>query len=194
LREAAVRKVGSEALPKAKPLNADNLFQAEYDATRVRVQGVLLSLSSDHQTLEMQAGLRRFLARLTGDGNGLAPPASGQGQARKYIGIPLGSRIELIGIYAGHGGNRTTGAQTDSFELLLNSPSDLRMLARPSFWTLTRLMAVVGALLGVLVVAIVWIRLLHHRVQERTVQLQKEISEREQADHQRTLAQERTGI
>jgi len=46
----------------------------------------------------------------------------------------------------------------------------------------------------VLAVAIVWIRLLHHRVQERTVQLQREISEREQAEHQRTLAQERTRI
>ena len=108
--------------------------------------------------------------------------------------LPPGSRLELTGVYAGNGGNRTTGTDVANFELLLNSPADIRVLARPPFWTLPRLLVLVGALLGVLGLALVWIRLLHHRVQQRTAQLQKEMHEREQAEHQRALAQERARI
>ena len=76
-------------------------------------------------------------------------------------------------------------------EFTLNSAADIRVLARPPFWTLQRLLVLVGALLGVVVAALVWIRLLHHKVQERTAQLQREMSEREQAENQRAMAQER---
>jgi signal transduction histidine kinase len=145
------------------------------------VEAVLLSLNADQETLEMQAGLRRFLARLKASRTPLKQ-------------VPLGSRLELTGVYAGHGGNRTTGGEVDSLELLLNSPLDIRVLARPPWWTLRRLLVLVGALAGVLVAALVWIRLLHHQVQERTAQLQNEMRERERAEHQRALAQERARI
>jgi len=52
----------------------------------------------------------------------------------------------------------------------------------------------IGALVTVLIVALVWIRLLHHKVQARTVQLRAEIREREHAEHQRVRAQERARI
>jgi signal transduction histidine kinase len=112
----------------------------------------------------------------------------------QQIDVPLGSRLELTGVYAGHGGNRTTDTDVANFELLLNSPADMLVLARPPFWTLSRLLILVGALLGVLGLALVWIRLLHHRVQQRTVQLQKEMHDREQAERQRAMAQERARI
>ena len=57
-----------------------------------------------------------------------------------------------------------------------------------------RLLVLVGALLGVLGLALVWIRLLHHKVQQRTAQLRKEVHDREQAEQQRALAQERARI
>jgi signal transduction histidine kinase len=195
LREALVRKIGMAPLPNARPLDADSLFRAENDATRVRVEAVLLNLSADQRTLELQAGLRRFVARLDGDGRSAVPqPASpGAGQLQD-IDVPLGSRLELTGVYAGQGGNRTTDTDVANFELLLNSPADIRVLARPPFWTLPRLLILVGALLGVLGLALVWIRLLQHKFQQRTAQLQKEMHVREQAEHQRALAQERARI
>ncbi len=181
LREAVARRTGAAALPEPTELAPEELFQAEHDATRVRVEAVLLGLGADQQTLELQAGLRRFLARLKASKIPMAP-------------VPLGSRLELTGVYSGHGGNRTTGAEVDSLELLLNSSSDIRVLARPPWWTLRRSLVLLGALAGVLVGALVWIRLLRHQVQERTAQLQKEIRERERAEHQRALAQERARI
>jgi len=195
LQEAVARKTGTAGLPSARPLAVEHLFRAENDATRVRVEGMLVGLSADGQTLEMQVGLRRFLAR-TPAGNSSAATQSipHKALAATPIKVPLGSRLELTGVYAGHGGNRASGAETDSFELLLNSPSDLRVLARPPFWTLPRLMVLVGALIGVLAVAVVWIRLLHNRVQARTAQLRNEMREREQAERLRALAQERARI
>src|SRR4029077_2796194 len=62
------------------------------------------------------------------------------------------------------------------------------------FWTLQRMLIVVGGLLGVLSLALVWIRLLHHRVQQAPTTLQKAVHDREQAERQHALAQERARI
>jgi signal transduction histidine kinase len=195
LQEALVRKIGVAPLPEARSLDADSLFRSANDATCVRVEAVLLNLSADQRTLELQAGLRRFLARLDGSAKpaGSQPAGPETGQWRD-LDAPRGSRLELTGVYAGHGGNRTIDGEVANFELLLNSPKDIRVLARPSFWTLPRLLILVSALLGGLGLALVWIRLLHHKVQQRTAQLQKEMHDREQAEHQRGIAQERARI
>jgi signal transduction histidine kinase len=192
LQEAIARKLNATPLPDARPLDADNLFRAENDATRVRVEAVLLNLSGDKRTLELQAGVQRFIAHLDGD---TVPQTASAGAGKsKSLDLPLGSRVELTGVYAGTGGNRTTDTKVANFELLLNSPADIRVLARPPIWTLRRLLFLVGALLGVLGLALIWIRLLHQRVEQRTIQLQHEVRDREQAEHQRALAQERTRI
>ena len=104
------------------------------------------------------------------------------------------SLLELTGVYAGNGGNRTTGTEVANFDLLLNSPADIRVLVRRQFWTLPRLLAVVGVLAGVLGMALIWIWLLHHKVQLNTAQLCKEVHDRQQAEQQRALAQERARI
>jgi signal transduction histidine kinase len=195
LQEALARKVGAAPLPESRPLDADILFRAENDAIRVRVQAVLLNLSEDRGTLELQAGLQRFVAHLDPEGGASAPQRASPGGGRLTdLDLPLGSRLELTGVYAGTGGNRTTDTEVANFELLLNSAADIRVLERPPFWTLPRLLILIGALLGVLGLALIWIRLLHHKVQQRTAQLQREMHERQQAEHQRALEQERARI
>ena len=188
LQEAVARTIGKGALPPARALETDALFRADNDATRVRLNAVLVNLSGDQRTMEMQAGLQRFVARLNGDA---APRRTG---GNKAMNLPLGSRLELTGVYAGAGGNRTTGMDVSNFELLLDSWADIRVLMRPPFWTLQRLLVLVGALVGGLGLALVWIRLLQHRVRQRTTELQKEVHDREKAEQQRALAQERARI
>lgn len=195
LQEAIARKNGVAPLRDAHPLEAENLFRAANDATRVSVEAVLLNLSADLQTLELQAGLRRFVARLDDDDKSAATqPVSTKAGNLHGLNVPLGSRLLLTGVYAGQGGNQTTGTDVANFELLLNSPADIVVLERPPFLTLARLLVLVGALLCVLGLALIWIRLLHDRVQKRTAQLQKEMHHREQAENQRSLAQERARI
>jgi signal transduction histidine kinase len=57
------------------------------------------------------------------------------------------------------------------------------VLERPSWWTLKRALAVAGALLLVLAMAVAWISILHRQVAERTKRLREEI-----AGHEKTEA------
>jgi len=183
LREALVRRLGLAELPKPDRLKPDNLLRDDYDSTLVQVEGMLLGVSSqpDGSVLEVQCGLRRFTAVIK-DEVGLDQP------------LTPGSRIELTGIYAGQGGNRVLGRPIDSFQLLLNSGFDIRVLARPPWWTLQRLISIVGVLFLVLVAALLWIKSLHRQVAERTLQLETQIQGRQRAERQREIEQERARV
>ena len=86
-------------------------------------------------------------------------------------------------MYAAQGGNKAIGQNISSFELLLNSPADVKVLARPPWWTLERLLIIVGALAFVLVITVLWITQLHRKVEERTMQLEAQIRERQFAEN-----------
>jgi signal transduction histidine kinase len=181
LREARVRVTGRDVPPPARFLTEENLFRLENDAVRARLQATLLNRTPDGRTLDLQAGLRRFVARLDASPG---PPAR----------IPPGSRLELAGTYAGVGAIPSPTAQFASFELLIGAPADIRVLARPSWWTWRRWLALVATLGAFLAGTLFWVRRLQRRVGDRTARLREEIRVREQAERQRALAQERARI
>jgi len=179
LRQARVHALGHAALPEPKRLSEEALFTGHHDATLVQVEAQLVKLSGDQkdQVLSLQLGSHSFVARLN------AKPDSVQS-------LRLGSRLQLTGVYAGRG----AWDDINSFELWLNFPSDIRVIAQPPWWTLRRLLAMVGVLLAVLGMAAVWIGLLRRQVEQRSVQLRDEIHVREQAEHQRAVEAERSRI
>jgi len=179
LRQAHVRKIGFDPLPAPKRLSEEALFDSQHDATLVQVEALLLKLSSDQkdQILGLQMGSRSLVARIN------AKPESVQS-------LRLGSRLQLTGVYSGRG----AWGDIHSFELLLNYPSDIRVIAQPPWWTLRRLLGIFGVLLGVLGIAAVWIGLLRRQVEQRTVQLRNEIQVREKAEHLRAVEAERARI
>jgi signal transduction histidine kinase len=130
--------------------------------------------------LEIQSGVRTFAARCTRS----EPPPD----------AVIGSRLELTGVYAALGSNRVAGQETGAFELLLPSAAAVRVLARPPWWTLERLLMIVGALATVLVLAVLWITQLHRQVEQRGAALEKEIRARQQVEQQRMLEQERARV
>jgi signal transduction histidine kinase len=97
-------------------------------------------------------------------------------------------------VYAETGRNRRLGSPVEAFELLVGSPADILVLSQPSWWTLERLAAVVGVLVVVLALAAAWITQLRQQVDQRTAQLQREIRERERAEHHHALEAERSRI
>ena len=176
LRDAVVRRLDQAALPKPRRLGTRALVRDEYDSTLVQLEGVLLGISErpDGTVFEMQSGRRRFMAMV--------------GNPRGLDELPkLGSKLELTGVYVGQGGNRVLGQPIDSFWLLLNSGRDVRVISRPSWWTFRRLVSAVGLLIGVLLASLVWINLLHRKVEQRTQQLGDQIRQRE-------IEQERTRV
>ncbi len=183
LRECLVHSTGHTALPVARQLSGNALLDAKYDATVVQIQASLVnaSVNSHEQVLELQAGNRGFTARL-------------DKKAGIVAGILPGSTLDLIGVYAGQGGDFAAGRGVDSFDLLLNSPADIHVLARPSWWTVAHTLTVLGSLVLVILVTSGWIVVLRRQVEERTRRLAAEIHHREQIEHQRALEAERSRI
>jgi signal transduction histidine kinase len=179
LREAVVRKTGHAALPKAREIGADDLIRADLDSTRVRLQGLLVNLRSTptEQALEMRVGLRSFFAVLPSLDKNV--PA-----------IPAGSRLEMTGTCVMQGLSQGVA----SFGLLLNSPADIVVLARPPWWTLEKLLFILGALACVLAVTVLWITQLHHKVGQRGAELEIQIRERQRVQQQHAMEQERARI
>lgn len=183
LREVVVRKTGQAPLPAPKILAADDLIRADYDATRVSVAGLLVDVryTKSDTIMEMQSGVRTFVARW-------------QEPNAPALALSPGSRLQLTGVYVGLGGNRAAGRDIAGFELLLQSAADLRVLTRPPWWTLKRLLVIVGVLACVLAAAALWITQLHRQVEERTAELGMQIQERQRVEHQRAMEQERARI
>ncbi len=183
LREAVARKTGHAPLPPARLLTADDLGRPDYDALRVRVEGKLADVrdTGRERILEIQSGVRTFAARLPL----LSPPPPAP---------PLGSRVELTGVYAVLDMNRAAAQNVSTFELLLNSAQDLRVLARPPWWTLERLLVIVGALMCGLAVTLLWITQLRRQVEQRTAELAAQIRQRQRVEQQHAMEQERARV
>lgn len=183
LREVILRKTGKAALPAGKPLAESELTQENLDSTRVRIEGQMLGWHFERGSpvLEMQSGKHLYVARL----------ALGSSDD-----LPLrpGSRLALTGVYVSRGHDQPLNPAAESFDLWLNSPDDIVVLSRPSWWTLQKLLIIVGMLLAVLTVALVWISQLRRLVEKRTAQLQREIREREQVERRHALEAERSRI
>jgi signal transduction histidine kinase len=182
LHEAVVRKTGESPLPPARDIADSELTAEGLDSSWVRVEGKLVGMHSEQNTivLEMQAKTHLFLARLSSHFSDFS--------------LRTGSRLALTGVYVGQSRDRRLDNQEGSFELLLNSPADIMVLAKPSWWTLQRLLTVVGILFVVLILAAIWITQLHQQVAQRTLQLQEEIRERERVERQHALEAERSRI
>jgi signal transduction histidine kinase len=183
LREVILRKTGEAALPAAKKLAESELTQENLDSTRVRIEGQLLGWHFEQgaPVLEMQSGAHLYLARLV--------PGT-----PNYLSLRPGSRLALTGVFVGRGHNQLLNPAAESFDLLLNSSADVVVLSQPPWWTLQKLLIIVGMLLAVLAVASVWITQLRRLVEKRTAQLQREIREREQVERRHALEAERSRI
>ncbi len=179
LREAVVRITGHAALPEPTVIGPDDLIRSDLDSTRVRVKALLVDqrTTPTEQSLEMRVGQRSFLAFLPGlDSDVLA--------------MPPGSRLELTGTWVTPGASQDVGA----YGLLLNSPADVVVLARPSWWTLARLLVILGALACVLAVSVLWITQLRRKVEQRGAELEIQIRERQHVQQQHAMEQERGRI
>jgi signal transduction histidine kinase len=183
LRGAVARKTGHRPLPEPQNVASADLSNLAHDSTRVRVQGILASLKQtvDSQVLEIQAGTRRFLARLYDHKISLQN-------------LRVGSHLELVGVYCAQGGYSALGADVVPLDLLLGSPPEIRVLAPPPWWTLQRLLVLVGTLGCLLALMALWVTQLRSQVEQRSAELSVQIQTRERVEQQRAMEQERARI
>ena len=183
LRGAVTHKTGHGPLPNPKTLSVTELVQPGFDSQWVRVDGVLTGLKKNDkdQILEMHLGDKRFWSRLSLK-DGQLPS------------LRIGSELQLTGTYCAQGEYKVLGPDVAALDLLLNSPSGIKVLSTPPWWTLERLLILVGVLLSLLMATILWITLLHRKVEQRTVELATQIQERQRLEHLRAMEQERGRI
>ena len=180
LIEATASKRDHLPLPLPQLLNFQN---ADDTFPWVWVEGMLINVRDEgtERTLEMQAGAKKFVARLPSE-------------LVSKVDWPIGSRIKVTGVYL-----RPIDSQTDSgaehlIEILLNAPSAVEIIARPPWWTLKHALVIVSLLVVGLAFTFIWISLLHRQVEHRTIQWKQEISKREKIEQERIIMEERARI
>ena len=157
LEDAVFRFVRSGPAPAPVATTAEREAGTDgHDARLVTLDAQLLDVIDQRGqlTLAMLSGNVVFNAEVPA-------PRSGA-----HIELERGSRLRLTGISVARADNvlkRPTG-----FKLLLRTPADLKVVARPSWWTLGRLMTALTALAAVLALIIVWVVVLGRRVREQT--------------------------
>lgn len=169
-------------MPAPVLVNGSHLPNAELDGQVVEMDAIVLSDArrQAERVLELRAGNERFSALLGmphGTGNLLESD----------------TLVRIRGVYVA---GRSTGRASveNSFELQLAGAADLTVLRAPPWWTVRRLVLLVSALLGGLVLVLVWVMLLRRQVAQRTSLLAIEIHEKEHAESDRLLEEERARV
>jgi signal transduction histidine kinase len=164
LLEALARRVGHADLPQPYLLPNANLVNQNYEGRLVQIRGYLTDISTESSTkiLTLQSGAHGFIARLSG--HQLIP-----------LNILPGSRVAISGVYVSMGNLPRSQNNPASFELLVNRPTDIKLLAHPDWWTLRRVLIAFGIISIVLVGALLWIFTLRRQVSAQAAMLRETI-------------------
>jgi signal transduction histidine kinase len=160
LRGAVARKTGEAPLPPPRRLTADELMAVTHDATRICVEATLAGVKNltNNVLLELQTGPWRLIARINT-------------QVATTPVFRPGSTLELTGIYSLGWAFTSLGGDFAPIELLVVSPTDIRVLATPPWWTSRRLTYVAGGLGFMAAIMFLWVTLLRRKVEERTTEV-----------------------
>jgi signal transduction histidine kinase len=86
------------------------------------------------------------------------------------------------------------GWRAKAFRVQLRTAKDIEVLRSPSWWTLKKVLWIAGVLGLVALAAFGWVMVLRRQVVERTRQLETQIQERQRAERQREIEQERARV
>lgn len=165
LQDANFRELGAAGItPSPIRISGEQALAGSHDAALVEIEGRLLnqSLAQQEEILILQDEKISFSAHLNLE--------SGQ---RSLGNLPVGSRLRLAGICAVQ--NSPDGRPL-SFRILLHSATDVSILQRPSWWTLSRVLAIAATLAGLMLSALVWLVVLRRRVKHQTEVIQQQVT------------------
>jgi signal transduction histidine kinase len=172
LQEAVVRGVAETSKLQPIPIAPDTALSQVFHGVLVCLQARVMSHSSGatEESLMLQFGPGITDAILEKD-----QPADQLGQVKP------GSVVELTGVYLAQADDNRT---VQSFQLMLRSPHDVRVLSRPAWWTAQRTLWLFAALATSLALVLTWVTALRKQVYERTRELRAEIEERKRMEAQ----------
>jgi signal transduction histidine kinase len=95
-----------------------------------------------------------------------------------------GALIQLTGICTVAWNNDMAQPIPKGFKILLRSTDDIRIIKPAPWWTRDRAINAAGSLLGILLLASIWLLVLRRQVSARTHQLRQQMSEKEALEEQ----------
>ncbi len=187
LQDAVFRKVASGPPPGPAVLTLDEALKGKHDCRLVRVEGKLLdrALHGSERYLIVQNSGLIFHAYL-----------NQADQQDVFGGLENGCRISVTGVCRIEPGQWQAGEgwRAKAFRVQLRSMADVTVLELPPWWTLKKVLWIAGVLGVVALAAFTWVMVLRRQVVERSRQLETQIQERQRAERQRAIEQERTRV
>jgi len=162
LLDDALVRPGND-IRSANPAELDlvEALPVHQDGSLVKIAATLLAARTigNSQVLELQEGRRVFTATLTT-------------KLGRFPALIPGSRLAIVGVCdtdsaAPPGITAREKAGLASINLWLRSPSDIKVLSGPPWWSWQRATALIGTLFAVLTGALLWIHLLRLRLERQ---------------------------
>jgi signal transduction histidine kinase len=169
LEDATATLLAHGAPPIPVAATIAQIQTGQFGESLVKLQGRILEQEGDSpdQGLLLQTGKFLFTAALA------QPPAKGV-----FGGFAKGSLVEVTGVCQA----RVTGSGDRILQLLIESPADIRVLKKPSWWTAQRTLWVLSCAGAALFVSLAWAGALGKLVRQRTAELGAEIEQHERAE------------
>ncbi|HEY2081259.1 MAG TPA: ATP-binding protein [Verrucomicrobiae bacterium] len=187
LQDGIYRKISSDPPPVPTPVTPDEALTGKYDCQLIQVPARLIdrSVHGSENYLLLQQSNFIFQASIK-QLNGLDILSE----------IENGSYVKVTGVCRIEPGEWQAGDnwRAKSFSIQLRSPNDVAVVLAPPWWTLKKLLWIVGALVFVALAAFVWVVVLRRRVVERTRELEVQIQKRQLAERTREIEQERARV
>ncbi|MEZ5404182.1 MAG: ATP-binding protein [Bryobacteraceae bacterium] len=174
LEVAAMRKAGRGATPMARFVNPDHALSGDYEAALVRTRGRLVASqrASGYYTLLLDA------ARANGERTVFPALLPAPGPLDAVEELAPGTTLELTGICMAEGFEPVRHYRVPKgYQILLRGAADLRVLARPSWWTAGHVLWTVSAATAFSAVALVWVVLLRRQVRRQTRVIREQLDE-----------------
>jgi signal transduction histidine kinase/CheY-like chemotaxis protein len=164
LAGAELRKLGPGKAPLGVPVDAQQALGGEFDARLITTEAYLVNrvIGGAGQTLTLEAGNILFNATIESDG--ATDPLA---QLRD------GALLRVTGLCSVERGEND--AHPRAFQILLRSPTDVRVLRQASWLTRERTIAVAGWMGGVAALSVIWIWILRRRVRQQTAVIRSKL-------------------
>ena len=177
LSRATWRETSAKITPEPEPqdITIKNLttsiwggkgLQTDYHGMPVRIKGIVRSLPAPNGDGRLAIECDRQTVMIDASA---CPEA--------FDGVEIGCVLNTSGICLMETENWRPSApfpHVEGFAIVVRTPDDVRIIARPPWWTPGRLMAVIGTLLSALFGIFVWNRMLNRRAEQRGKELAKE--------------------
>jgi signal transduction histidine kinase/DNA-binding response OmpR family regulator len=170
MHDAQVSRIERGPMPSPSPITADEALEGGYDSKLVTIDAAVVDelRGTSQNAVMLEAGGKLFNATLD---HGRLPP------------LDRGSIVRVTGICSIVAESNLAYRIPKSFSLLLRSASDFTVVQSAPWWTLGRLLTVLGSVTALLFAVLSWVAVLRRRVRLQTAVIREKLEQEGRLKH-----------